>query len=37
VRLIELNLLLTLERARALCLRGLFRRVRLVSLSLFLP
>jgi hypothetical protein len=26
-RLIELNLLLTLEKARELCLRGLFRRV----------
>jgi hypothetical protein len=26
-RLLELNLWLTLERARELCLRGLFRRV----------
>lgn len=26
-RLIDLNLLFTVERARALCLRGLFRRV----------
>jgi COP9 signalosome complex subunit 12 len=26
-RLVELNLLLTVERARELCIRGLFRRV----------
>lgn len=26
-RLVELNLYLTLEKARELCLRGLFRRV----------
>jgi hypothetical protein len=36
-RPIELNLLLTLEKARELCLRGLFRHVCVSSLSLFLP
>ncbi|KAI0698573.1 hypothetical protein BC835DRAFT_1464354 [Cytidiella melzeri] len=30
-RLVELNLLLTVERARELCIRGLFRRVWVVS------
>jgi hypothetical protein len=36
-RLIELNLLLTLEKARELCLRGLFCRVCVSFLPLSIP
>ena len=35
-RLVELNLLLTLERGRELCVRGLFRRVYVPSLTSFI-
>ena len=31
-RLVDLNLYLTLEKARELCIRGLFRRVYVVSI-----
>lgn len=35
-RLVELNLLLTLERGRELCVRGLFRRVYVLACSVLL-